>query len=432
MANVIKRGNSYRITVSLGYDMNNKKIRETTTFTPDPHLTPKQEQKALDAFVYEFEKIVREGKLLKGEKITLAEYLKIWLQEDALHRLEPSTFEKYKFEITSKIIPELGYFKLSDLKPIYIQSFYNSLLKDGKRMDNKKGGYSSATIKKYHNILSSALKTAVNWQLIESNPCSKVSIPKQTRSRDDIKFFTPEETVTFLKLLESDLVYICKGHNRIDDTGKPYTVGDYTLQREIPLQLKVFFNLAVFGGFRNGELLALTWDDINFDKNTISITKAATLVEGKAIIKEPKTHTSVRVVSLPQEVMSMLKKHKTEQAEQILKLGSYWNNENLLFTQNNGKMMHYQTPYHKFKKIIEYYNKHVADETHPPLPDIPLHGLRHTSATLLISENVDVRTVSARLGHAQTSTTMNIYAHALKENDRIAADKLENLLKKDA
>lgn len=88
-------------------------------------------------------------------------------------------------------------------------------------------------------------------------------------------------------------------------------------------------------------------------------------------------------------------------------------------------MMHYATPYHTLQTLIGQYNQRHPDA---PLPMIPFHGLRHTSATLLISAHQDVKTVSARLGHAQTSTTMDIYTHALRENDRQAADSLEQML----
>ena len=112
-------------------------------------------------------------------------------------------------------------------------------------------------------------------------------------------------------------------------------------------------------------------------------------------------------------------------------IGSQWIGENHIFIQWNGKQMHPDTPYKTFKRIIKRYNETVKNES-DKLPDIPLHGLRHTSATLLISQNVDVRTVSGRLGHAQTSTTMDIYSHALKEMDEKAADALDQLLNKKA
>ena len=131
-------------------------------------------------------------------------------------------------------------------------------------------------------------------------------------------------------------------------------------------------------------------------------------------------------------LLELLKSYKLEQNKYRLSIGSQWIGENFLFIQWNGKQMDLSTPYHTFKKIIKNYNKTVTEESSKKLPDIPLHGLRHTSATLLISQNIDVRTVSSRLGHAQTSTTMNIYAHSLKKMDEVAADTLENLFIKQA
>lgn len=149
------------------------------------------------------------------------------------------------------------------------------------------------------------------------------------------------------------------------------------------------------------------------------------------ITKTPKTKTSNCEITLPAFVMELLKSYKLEKNKYHLSIGSQWIGKNFLFIQWNGKQMDLSTPYHTFKKIIRNYNQTVAEES-KKLPDIPLHGLRHTSATLLISQNIDVRTVSSRLGHAQTSTTMNISAHSLKKMDEVAADTLENLFIKQA
>lgn len=121
---------------------------------------------------------------------------------------------------------------------------------------------------------------------------------------------------------------------------------------------------------------------------------------------------------------------KKSQLAYRLSVGDYWQGENWIFTQTNGRQMNYSTPYAAFQDIIKRYNegKKPADQ----LPVIPFHGLRHTSATLLIASKQDVRTVSSRLGHAQASTTMNIYAHALQETDRKAVNALENMLVKQA
>lgn len=177
MASIRKRGNSYQITVSNGYDINGKKILETTTYTPDTSKTPKQQEKALQEFVSNFEKKVKDGLVLKGDKLTLQEYSDKWLKEYASKNLAKTTYENYVQNLQLRILPALGHIKLSEIKPLHLQSFYNNLLEDGVRSDKKKGGLSAATIKKTHAVLSSMLKTAVQWQLIMNNPCDRVKPP---------------------------------------------------------------------------------------------------------------------------------------------------------------------------------------------------------------------------------------------------------------
>ena len=194
----------------------------------------------------------------------------------------------------------------------------------------------------------------------------------------------------------------------------------------MPEQLRVLFNLAVFSGLRKGEMLALQWSDINFENSTVSVTKAAAVVDGKQVCKAPKKKNSRREVSIPRFLTDRLCNLMVEQTKTKESLGAYWKGNNWLFTQSDGSMMSYSTPYATFQDAIDRYN--AGKEPSDQLPHIPFHGLRHTSATLLIAAHQDVRTVSNRLGHAQASTTMNIYAHALKENDRTASNALENML----
>ena len=151
-------------------------------------------------------------------------------------------------------------------------------------------------------------------------------------------------------------------------------------------------------------------------------------MDGKPICKAPKTKTSHRSISIPHSLTERLADLRKSQDEFRSQAGDYWQGENWVFTQDNGKMMNYSTPYQALQDTLARYNS--GKPTDQQLPRIPFHGLRHTSATLLIASQQDLKTVSKRLGHAQTSTTMNIYAHALQESDRKAADALENLLKR--
>lgn len=428
MASIRERNGSYQITVSTGRDIYGKKLRETATFTPDPGLTPKKRQKAVEEFARDFESKVLNGLAMDGRKVTLKEFTDRWLEEYASQKLQPGTVEKYRDEL-DKILPVLGHLKLIELKPHNLNAFFVSLTKDGARKDGKPGGYSRGSIAKTSNVLSSVLRTATEWEIIEKNPLDKVRIQGEATA-DKLKFFTPEQAAAFLSYIEQPYTVKTKGHKRTDDTGKDYTVGDYERTKEIPEQLRVLFNLAIYAGLRKGELLALEWADIDFQNDTVSITKAVSVVGGQQITKAPKTKNSRRTVTIPHFLTQRLRALRADRLKYRLSLGDYWQGGDWVFIQDNGKQMSYSTPYSAFQDTIARYN--TGRPATAQLPAIPFHGLRHTSATLLIASKQDVRTVSSRLGHAQASTTMNIYAHALQETDRKAVNALENMLVKHA
>lgn len=429
MASIKERNGSYQITVSCGRDICGKKLIETTTYTPDPNLTPKKRQKAVEEFARQFEANIKNGIAMDGRKITFKEFTDRWLREYAPQKLQPGTIEKYKAELDGKLLPVIGHLKLSELRPATLNSIFAAMTKDGARKDGRPGGYSRATIKKTQDVLSSVLRTAVEWEIIEKNPMDKVRSVGECAA-DKIEFFTPEQAATFLDYIEKPYKVKTKGHKRTNDVGTDYTVGDYEREKETPEQIRVLFNLAIYAGLRKGELLALEWSDIDFENDTVTVSKACSVVEGQQIAKEPKTKTSRRTVAIPHFLALRIKAMKVERLKYRLSLGDYWQGAEWLFIQDNGKQMSYSTPYSAFRDTIARYNKGrpVADQ----LPLIPFHGLRHTSATLLIASKQDVRTVSSRLGHAQASTTMNIYAHALQETDRKASNALENMLVKHA
>lgn len=437
MAQIRKRKNSYQIIVCDGENVNGKRIERTMTYHPDPSLTPKQQEKALQRAAMEFEEKVRRGTCLDGDKITFAQFYEKWYDEYAMVELEKTTRGGYDHNIKTKVIPILGNMKLSAIKPIHLTSLYNSLRKDGVRQDGKSGGLSETTINMIHVTLSGILKKAVEWDVIMNNPCDRTQTPKRAKDSDDIEYFTVEQTLTFLDALEMEYEQPVKGRKRKDSKGNEYEVAPYVNKVTIPLQFKVLFNIAVYGGLRRGEIVSLQWNDINFEKGTIHISKSTAYVNRESYIKGTKTKLSNREITMPASVMSLLRKYKIEYYQKQLKMGSKWaTDENgkrldFLFTQWDGKQMNISTPLHRFHSIIKQYNKTVNREE-DKLPLIHFHGLRHTSATLLISQGVDVRTVAGRLGHSQTSTTLDIYAHPLRKMDEEASEKLENLLSKQA
>lgn len=430
MANITERNGSYRITVSAGYDIFGKKIRETTTFTPDPTLTPKKRQKAVEDFARDFEQKVLGGISMDGRKIVLVDFVARWKEEWAMVKLQPRTVESYGLILDQQILPKIGHLKLTELKPATLNRLFIDMTKDGARRDGKPGGYSRMTIKKAQDCLSSVLRVAVDWELIEKNPMDKVRTVGESAA-DKIEFWTTQQAVTFLDYIEQPFAVTAKGGKRTADTGKEYMVRDYVrTTMEVPEQLRILFNLAIFAGLRKGELLALEWDDIDYDNDTVTVSKACTLAGGQQLTKEPKTKNSKRTISIPHFLTQRIKALRHERLKYRISIGDYWQGAEWIFVQDNGRQMNYSTPYLSFHKIIDRYNADKAPKDQ--LPAIPFHGLRHTSATLLIANKTDIRTVSARLGHAQASTTLNIYAHALEEVDRKAVSTLENALRKQA
>jgi len=425
MASIRQRKDSYQITVSNGRKPDGTQIVETATFRPDPNKTERQNKKALERFVFEFEEKVKSGMYLDGEKMTFQVFAERWMKEYATTHLEDTTLQLYRHLLDVHIFPVIGHLKLSKVQPIQLNKLYNNL--SLKRQDGKEGGYSPKTIKHVHTLISSIYSAAVKWNVCIDNPCDRADPPKLDSTGKKLKHFTLEQTQIFLKLLDDGYEIKYKAHERTSRNGNVYHVADYSENRELPTQFKLFYLLAIFCGFRRGELIALTWDDIDFKSNSISITKSTTIVNGKPVTKPPKTPTSVRIVSVPATVLTLAKTYRKEQLRYRMSLGTKWQGDNYIFIQWDGRQMYPDTPYNTFKKLIRRYNATCIDES-KKLPEIPLHGLRHTSATLLISQNVDVKTVSGRLGHAQTSTTMNIYAHSLQKMDEVAADTLDTLL----
>lgn len=421
-----KNGVCYRITVSNGRDITGKKLSKTTTYYPDTSLSTKQQQLALEAFAIDFENKVKNDKLLDGSKMTFYEFTVKWIEEYASYQLEQTTLASYIDCLDRHIIPYLGHYKLSEIKPLHLQIFYNSLLPSDTKKTKNQAGYSTATIRKHHAVISSILSTAYYWEMIDSNPCERVKPPKSSKKTTKIRYFTIEQANCFLKALDLKYVFNYGERTRTSSNGKKYSVKPYKGVKTIPLQLKVFFYMALLGGFRRGELVALTWDKINFENNTVTIDKATGYANHKLYTKSPKTKGSERTVSLPNVVMDLLKLYKAEQNKQKELAGDKWIENNYVFVQWNGKQMHISTPTNTFNDILDKYNATVDNDSEK-LPYIGLHGLRHTHATLLISANTDIKTVSARLGHSNASTTLNIYTHSIQKQDEICANTLDKM-----
>ena len=424
MATIVKRGNSYRIMVSVGRDTNDKQIFKTTTYHPTA-TTPKKIENEVSDFAREFEKKVRNGETFDGDSIKFAEFIPTWEKKWGKQNLTTRILEDYLYVLKKRVVPHIGNMYLSKIKRIHIQSIIDGMIEKG---------YAPKTIKWTFTCINSVIKYAYRMEIIEKNPCDRIALPRIKQVRE-IKYFTLDQAKTFLKALEGTYPIKMKAHTRtLKSTGQTYRVPEYTENRDrISTQFQVYFYLALYGGFRRGEMVALTWEDIDFEEHTINICKAVSKTSGGQVIKDPKTESGNRTVSLPAVCFTKLRKWRVEQMEMAVSLGSKWEglrgddyDKNSVFITDTGSQMCVDTPSHKFKEILEMYNATVEDES-KILPIIRLHDLRHTSATLLLSENCDIETVSHRLGHSKASVTLDIYGHALETKDRSASEKLTQL-----
>lgn len=386
-----KRGeNTYRLIVSTGKNLDGSRAKRTKTI----HGSLKDAEIALAEFVTE----ANHGLIPEGKPITFEEFFHVWQINYGEKELAPSTYKRYVRMLETRILPYLGSFTLEKIKPTDLMKLYDMLEQDTqiRRLAKNNGErtlkpLSKKTILEHHRLISSMLHKAVYWQLIPFNPADRVQPPRASRAKR--KFYDDEQCKVLLNNLNA--------------------------LQENEMKYKVAIILDVFTGARLGELMGLEWNDIDFKNKEIAINKASQYLPEKGIYtKEPKTSSSYRNVSIPDSVVEMLEEYKLWYDNQKGLCGEFWHNSDRLFVQDNGKPMHPDTVSKWFGKFI----KRIG------LPVINFHGIRHTNATLLISQNVDVAVVAARLGHAQISTTFNFYVHPLASHNKSAGIILQNLL----
>lgn len=391
------RNLSYEIRVSLGRDADGvKKICKSMTWRPTPGMTERQEQRELERQALLFEERVKNG-VCPSSTMRFAELSARWMEDYAKPNLSPSTYNRY-VEYLKRINQAIGHIKLKDLRPLHLNAFYKNLAEPGINKHYKKDEngkpvgdrrLAPKTIQDHHRVVSAILNWAVKSELIDRNVASGATVPKVTGK--DIEYLDEEQTRRLLQLLNGE-----------------------------PMQYRTMITLLIYTGLRRGELNGLEWQDIDFNARTLTVSRSSLYTgNGQTITKEPKTRSGKRKLTLSNAACALLLEYKKWQDQRRADMGDQWIESGRLFTKYNGEPIHPQTISDWFAKFLK---------RHPELPKVRLHSLRHTNATLLISEGVDIRTVSSRLGHAQTSTTLNIYTHALQSRDAAAADCLDHAL----
>ena len=244
---------------------------------------------------------------------------------------------------------------------------------------------SNNTVRHYHTFLSSVLGVAVKWQLIPSNPCERATLPKKENTPP--RYLDEEQAARLLALLDGEDV-----------------------------QYRTMIKLFMFTGMRREELCGLEWKDIDFKTSVIRIERASLYIPHEGIITDTtKNASSTRYIKAPEVAIQLLKEYKRWQAQRRLSMGDRWVDCDRLFTKPDGTPIHPDTIGCWFRDFIR------AND----LPDISIHSLRHTNATLMINSGIPITTIAARLGHADPTTTTRIYTHAIQSADAAAAEQLD-------
>lgn len=450
MASLMKRGDSYKIMVSLGYGSDGRQIRKTTTFTPPPNVTEGKGRKLAEAYAHDFKKRCR-GVSDLGENLRFRELVNWYYTEIAPNVIREKTVYDQRVLLNLYVMDGFGHLKLKDITTARLDELWNRLKREGGRREYyafsdkdiiplglrretakaagltenivyracagekltkqsaekiadalgkpfkeifelvyEKGGLSSATVNHIRATVSAILRTAVKKGLLEKNPVANTTPPKPEYKKK--LFLDAGQCKQLLDILED-----------IDNR-----------------QLRVMINTLLLTGLRSGELLGLQWSDINFDEGMIVVNKTLLRLVGEYRLSEPKTKSSERIVNAQPELFELLKLHRIWQDERKAVFGSAWEQPEQVFTNAAGRFYNGVMLNQQFKKILRR-NR---------MPDLHIHDLRHATASLLINAGLPVRVIADHLGHRSTQTTENVYAHVFAESRARAADAISIALGK--
>lgn len=365
--------NKHRIRLYIGEDASGKQIYYDKTIegnksVAEAHLTEKKAE------------LLQTGTISKPSSLLLKDYLDQWQESCLKGRVDDKTYESYVYLLEQYIVPTLGNKPIGQINSMMIQKLYRSMQTDQQ--------LSARTIRYAHSVLSNALKQAVKWRMIQLNPCNDVDLPK--KSTTEMNAMDPSEVKQFLQAAANH-------------------------------RLKTLFELMITTGLRPGEAYALRWSDIDLDKGTLTVRRTLSRNSKKEyVFKDPKTKKSKRTMPLPDGLIMSLKRHKVQQAEEVLKAkpGAYVTSD-LVFTARNGM------PLDHSNVVNQVYKPMLAKAK---LRHFRLYDLRHTCATLMIKANIHVKVVSERLGHSSAMLTLDTYSHCLPDMQAEASSKMNQML----
>ncbi len=378
MATIKKRGNSYIIRVSCGYDVNGNHKEQSMTWKPEPKMTAKQIEKELNRQAVIFEEACNKGYQSKAIKFDV--FAEQWFEEYARTGLRSTSYERMR-QLTHRVYPALGHMRIDKITGRHVQKFINDLLINGKNQRTGKP-LSRKTVVHHLSFISDVLQYALKMDMISDNPCRKVTIPKGERKEKNI--YNLEELQQLMELLET-----------------------------APLKYKLFFTMVLYTGYRRSEMLGLEWKDIDWNNRIISVRRTSNYTAERGIYTDTtKTKRSQRSNRYPQFIFDLLKEYKSEQDEERRKMANLWHDNDRIFVKYDGQPMNPETPYGWLKDFCKKNDMRFCD----------LHSFRHAHASILINAGVDIATVSADLGHSNSTTTLGIYTHEFQEAQARTSD----------
>jgi integrase len=339
-----------------------------------------------------------EGSYIDPTKMSVAAYLRHWLEADIDRRVSARTAARHRGIIEKNIIPRLGNIPVRKLTAVHIEGFEAELQREGwvkkrrppKKEDDpqsEKRGLSAQTVQHVHRTLSQALAHAVRLGVLIKNPAAQVKPPRPPQR--EIKILSKDEISAVLEAAKA----------------KP------------PLYLPTL--VAVTTGLRRGELLGLRWSDVDLKAGTLTVNQSLERIEGRVNFKAPKTKTSRRSITLPAITLQALQEHRANQAEERMKLGLGRDPRGLVFIRVDGEPSDADSLTKAFRRL-------VAETGVTP---ITFHGLRHTHISHLLMDGVHVKVVSERAGHANVNITLSVYAAYIPSMQADAALRVDAWLR---
>ncbi|MBE6156339.1 MAG: site-specific integrase [Firmicutes bacterium] len=366
--------NKYKIIIECGYDMFGKRIRHSEIFYGTPQEAKIQEADLTKKYYHKVKK--------KNKNIVFEKYSIIFIENYCLENVSNITLRNYK-QMLKRINEIIGKVNLTDLTAFILDRMYKEIRK------GKKGKIlSDRTMTHYYNLVGLMLKQAVIWKFILYNVNVDAKKPPKTKTKRN-----------FYELNDVQKLFNC-------------------LKTEENIKYRALLTLTFDSGARRGEIVALRWSDIDFEKHTVLLDNSLKVIYGEVDEENAKTEASIRTIYISEYTINVLKEYKKWQDLYIKKNADKWKGTDRVFTSRIGTHMHPDTCGKILTKIINKYD----------LAKITPHEFRHTVDTLLLESGINPKAVSDRSGHADTRVTMEIYAHIFSKTKQESANVINKVL----